>query len=153
MRIFWILLTVCSLSAAHAQTAEDSVRSAIAKLFHAMKNADTLLLKDCFTAKAILQTIRYNKEKMPEAVNENLHGFVTAVSKSHPGDVDERIVYEAIKTDDCLAVAWTPYLFYYKGEFSHCGVNSFQLVRINGEWKIQYLIDTRRREACSLCSH
>jgi hypothetical protein len=61
---------------------------------------------------------------------------------------DERITFETIKIDGPLAVAWTPYKFYYEGKFSHCGVNSFQLVRLNGAWKIQYLIDTRRRTGC-----
>ena len=30
--------------------------------------------------------------------------------------------------------------------FSHCGVNSFQLFNDNGQWKIIYLIDTRRKK-------
>ena len=34
------------------------------------------------------------------------------------------------------------------GKFSHCGVDSFQLVFINGQWKIQCLIDTRRKQPC-----
>jgi hypothetical protein len=53
-----------------------------------------------------------------------------------------------VKADGALAVAWTPYKFYYKGNFSHCGIDSYQLVRINGIWKIQYLIDTRRKANC-----
>jgi len=61
---------------------------------------------------------------------------------------DERIVFETIRIDGPLASVWTPYNFYYEGKFSHCGVNSFQLVKINGEWKIQYLIDTRRKQGC-----
>jgi len=53
-----------------------------------------------------------------------------------------------VKIDGPLAIVWTPYKFYFNGKFSHCGVNSFQLVRFNGVWKIQYLIDTRRRAGC-----
>lgn len=45
-------------------------------------------------------------------------------------------------------MVWAPYQFYYKGKFSHCGADSFQLVRINGKWKIQYLVDTRRSQGC-----
>jgi len=61
---------------------------------------------------------------------------------------DERINFDMVRTDGPLATAWTPYKFYYKGNFSHCGVDSYQLVRINGIWKIQYLIDTRRNMSC-----
>ncbi|MEM9869076.1 MAG: nuclear transport factor 2 family protein, partial [Bacteroidota bacterium] len=34
------------------------------------------------------------------------------------------------------------------GTFSHCGINSFQMVNFGGEWKIIYLIDTRGKEGC-----
>jgi hypothetical protein len=47
-----------------------------------------------------------------------------------------------------MAAAWTPYRFYRNGEFSHCGVNSFQLVKMAEGWKIVYIIDTRRKEPC-----
>jgi len=40
---------------------------------------------------------------------------------------------------------WTPYQFYYKEQYSHQGANSFQLVKGVDGWKIQYLIDTRRK--------
>jgi hypothetical protein len=50
-----------------------------------------------------------------------------------------------IRIDASLAIVWAPYEFYYKGKYSHKGVDSFQLVRVNGVWKIQYLIDTRRK--------
>ncbi|MFT2543406.1 hypothetical protein ACMWP9_36050, partial [Escherichia coli] len=62
---------------------------------------------------------------------------------------DERIVFDVVKIDADLAIVWTPYQFYRNGTFSHCGVNSFQLVRLNGRWKIQYLIDTRRKTGCA----
>ena len=80
--------------------------------------------------------------------NESIDAFVQAIGKSPKGALDERIQFETIKIDGPLAIVWTPYKFYYEGKFSHCGVNSFQLVRINGEWRIQYLIDTRRKDGC-----
>jgi len=61
---------------------------------------------------------------------------------------NERITFEIVKVDADLASVWTPYQFYYKDKFSHCGVNSFQLVRLQGIWKIQYLVDTRRKTDC-----
>ena len=35
-----------------------------------------------------------------------------------------------------IAVIWGEYEFWIDGEFSHCGVDSADLVKINGEWKI-----------------
>ena len=79
---------------------------------------------------------------------ESPAGFIEQISKATPGSLDERISFETVKVDGPLAIAWTPYSFYYNGQFSHCGVNSFQLVRFNGIWKIQYIIDTRRKTGC-----
>jgi hypothetical protein len=81
--------------------------------------------------------------------NQPISGFATSISKLTKGAADERIVFETIKIDGPLAAVWTPYQFYLNGQFSHCGVNSFQLVRLNGQWKIQYIIDTRRKQGCN----
>lgn len=149
MKYFLIVLTItmCGINA-KAQTAEDSVKAVINKMFTGMKNADPALLKSCFADSMVLQTISRDKEGKLIVRNDAPSGFIDFISKESPGNADERISFDMVKTDGPLAIAWTPYNFYYKGQFSHCGVNSFQLVRFNGEWKIQYLIDTRRKQGC-----
>ncbi|MBL7723048.1 MAG: nuclear transport factor 2 family protein [Chitinophagaceae bacterium] len=149
MKYFFILLTILTCGkSAKSQTAEDSVKAVINSLFTGMKNADPELLKKCFADSMVLQTISRSREGKLIVVNEKPAAFIDFISKEQPGNADERIFFETIKIDGPLAIAWTPYNFYYKGNFSHCGVNSFQLVRFNGEWKIQYLIDTRRKQGC-----
>jgi Putative lumazine-binding len=149
MKLFFVFLTFTGFSlVTKAQTAEDSVKITINKLFDGMKSSDAGLLKTAFADSAILQTITRNKEGHIIIQNETMEAFATSISKLPKGDADERIVYDVIKIDGPLAIVWTPYKFYYKGAFSHCGVNSFQLVKLNGIWKIQYLIDTRRKKGC-----
>ena len=151
MKYFFILLTMLPFSMNHsnAQTAEDSVKTVINRMFTGMKNADAGLLKSSFADSVIFQTIARDKEGKTLVRNENPAEFIEYVSKQPAGASDERITFETVKVDGPLAIAWTPYNFYFNGQFSHCGVNSFQLVRLNGEWKIQYIIDTRRRQGCS----
>jgi len=146
--ILFILTFACIATNGHAQTATDSIKATISKLFDGMKNADAALLKSAFADSAILQTINRDKQGNTVIGTEAIGEFADFVSKQTKGDADERISYDVIRVDANLAIAWTPYQFYYKGKFSHCGVNSFQLVRFNGEWKIQYLIDTRRKAGC-----
>jgi hypothetical protein len=150
MKRFAILLTIATAMAAgsQAQTTEDSVKAAVSRLFEGMKNADATLLKSAFTDSSILQTIAHDKEGHFYIRNEKLSEFADFVGKQQKGNADERIEFETIRIDGPLASVWTPYKFYYKGQLIHCGVNSFQLVRLNGEWKIQYLIDTRRKTKC-----
>jgi len=130
-----------------AQSAEDSVKATINKLFAAMKNGESKALLECFTDSAILQSVA-EKEGKVSVRTEVIKEFADFVGTQKQGDADERISFDMVKTDGALAIAWTPYQFYYKGQFSHCGVDSYQLVRINGEWKIQYIIDTRRKTNC-----
>ena len=149
MKPILILLTIVFFSShINAQSTEDSVKAAVNKLFEGMKNANAALVSDAFSDSAILQTIARNKEGKIIIRNEQVTDFTEFVGKQQKGAADERISFETIKIDGPLAIAWTPYKFYYEGKFSHCGVNSFQLVRMNGQWKIQYLIDTRRTQGC-----
>lgn len=149
MKRFFIFLTFVTLSfVTNAQTAEDSIKITISKLFDGMKNSDAALLKAAFADSAILQTITNGKDGKIIIESDKLEDFAGIVSKMPKGDADERITYDVIKIDGPLAIVWAPYKFYYKGNFSHCGVDSFQLVKINGEWKIQYLIDTRKKNGC-----
>lgn len=149
MKCFFILLTAFLVgTATRAQTAEDSVKTVINTMFSGMKNADATLFKGAFSDSAIMQTISRTREGNTIVRNESLSEFAEFVGKLKKDSADERIRFETIKIDGPLAVVWTPYNFYFNGQFSHCGVNSFHLVRFNNVWKIQYLIDTRRRQGC-----
>lgn len=47
-----------------------------------------------------------------------------------------------------IAVVWGEYDFHLDGEFLHCGVDSADLVKIDGEWKIANFMWTVERENC-----
>ncbi|RAJ79046.1 putative lumazine-binding protein [Chitinophaga dinghuensis] len=145
MRTCLILATLFILSGKlYAQSAEDEVKTAVNKLFIAMRTSDSALLSSCFHANAIVQTIGKGQTVKPESVER----FASVIGHEVKGSLDERIYYKQISIDGNLASVWTPYRFYLNDRYHHCGVNSFQLVKINGVWKIQYLIDTRRMEDC-----
>ena len=141
-----ILLAFFSINL-KAQTAEDSVKMTINFFFEGMKRGDTTLLKSTMTEGVIFQTIARTKEG--NAIKtENVKEFLEFIAKPKQDIPDERITFETIKIDGALASVWTPYKFYMGEKFSHCGANSFQLVRLNRIWKIQYIIDTRRKQGC-----
>lgn len=146
------LLMICAFGCmtqfAKAQTTEDSVKAAVNKLFDAMRASDPAMLQSAFGDSALLQVITRNKEGKVVVRNESVNNFAASISSAPKGALDERISFEMLKIDGPLASVWTPYSFYYNGKFSHCGYNSFQLVRFNNEWKIQYIIDTRRKTGC-----
>ena len=158
MKYFFILLTSLSITASSiAQSTADSVKTVIMKMFKAMKQSDGLMLQSVFVEQVIFQTIARDNDGNTIVKSEDAAAFIEQVSKAEPNSLDEQISFDGnnewtgtVKADGSLAIAWTPYRFFYKGKFSHCGVNSFQLVRLKGEWKIQYLIDTRRKTGCGI---
>ena len=113
-----------------------------------MKKGDSNLIKAALAPNVIFQTIIEKEGSSATVRTEKIEEFITAVTQPHPEVYDERITYDAIKIDAALAIAWTPYKFYVGSTFSHCGVNSFQLVKLDGVWRIQYIIDTRRKDNC-----
>ena len=139
-----LTLLLCSMLS-FAQTSEtEQVKATINSFFDGMRNSDSTTLKNNLAVNAVFQTISSNNE----VKSQNPSGFVSSVGKAAKGSLDERITFRSIHIDGNLAAVWTPYEFYLNGKFSHCGVNSFQLHKENGQWKIHYVIDTRRKEGC-----
>lgn len=147
--IKWIVLILTFVSAtAFAQNDETAVKAAVNKLFEGMKKSDTAMIRAAFSSQPILQTVVKNKEGKTIVLTEPLDSFLVSIAMPHTEVYDERISFDAIKIDGELASIWTPYKFYIGEKFSHCGVDSYQLIKENGIWKIHYLVDTRRRQGC-----
>ena len=145
MKVLAVIFILMS-SFIQARTSEENlIKTAVNILFDGMRTSDSVKINQAFSETAILQTIKKNGE----VKNENVKAFIASISKVQKGALDERITFSNILIDGSLASVWTPYEFYYQGKFSHCGVNSFQLVKTDNVWKIQYIIDTRRQDNCS----
>lgn len=142
------LSTVITGSAASAQNAEDSIKTVINTMFTGMKNSDTALVKSCFTETAFMQTFGKDKEGKTIITTETPSDFAKIIATIPAGAADEQIVFKDLKIDGPMAAVWTPFKLYFNGKFYSCGVNSFQLVRLNNIWKIQYILDTRRKTNC-----
>lgn len=133
---------------AFSQSEEREIQAVIQSLFDAMRAKNAEQVAAAFSADAIMQTIVTKPEG--NTVGTNSVGDFAKRIGSTPAEtqLDERISEYQINVDGAMATAWTPYRFYLNGNFSHCGVNSFQLVKMGEGWKIVYIIDTRRKEPC-----
>ena len=60
----------------------------------------------------------------------------------------ERYWNEELLISDVLAVFWAPYDFHVDGQFSHCGVDVLNLIKIEGEWKIGHAMWTIQQPGC-----
>ncbi len=118
------------------------------QLFDGMRAGDSTAVRDAFMPAAIMETISTDKAGNVIVKQGELSDFVTAVGTPHDAQWDEKIWSYKVRKDGNLATVWTDYTFYLGEKLSHCGINSFTLVKQAEDWKIKHLIDTRRRENC-----
>jgi len=126
---------------------ESAIKAVIIQLFDGMRLADSTMVASAFAPNAILAGIGTQAD--PNAITHTpAEVFVQNVTRPRADILDERTGDMEIRIDDRLATAWVPYSFYIGDNFSHCGVNAIQLAKLNGTWKITYVMDTRRRDNC-----
>lgn len=140
------LLGSTPLSAQKEEKPEKAIKTVINNFFAGMEKGDTTLLRSACTAEPVFQTFMASQEGKMQVYTEDFDEFVRFVGTPTKEKFKEEIEFEAIHAEKSLASVWTPYKFYRNGKISHCGTNSFQLVKTDEGWKIQYIIDTRRRK-------
>jgi len=116
----------------------------INNMFDAMREHNGKKLLAQFTQQAILERVNEKNEVVSSELNE-FAAFVNETSKH----LDEQIFNIKVNESDNLASAWVPFAFYLDGKLSHCGVNSFQLVKQKKQWKVRYLMDNSFTGDCT----
>lgn len=124
---------------------ETDVKKSITTFFEGMHTSDTLKIKSVCSDTMLLQSVSEGKNGT-KLVTEKVSEFYKSIAEIPAGmKIEERLLDYKIQIDGAMAHAWTPYEFYINGKLSHKGVNSFQLFKDNGIWKIIYIVDTRRK--------
>ncbi|UJP66543.1 nuclear transport factor 2 family protein [Mongoliitalea daihaiensis] len=147
LTVYLWILGFFMFPAAFAQE-ELAIQQVIATLFEGMKSKDLEKIEPAFLPNAQMQTVNASPAGATVGTNTVQDFFNRIATTPAETILDEQILDYQIKIDGQMAAAWTPYRFYVNGAFSHCGVNSFQLVKTSEGWKITYIIDTRRKEGC-----
>jgi hypothetical protein len=128
---------------------QKAVRQVVDALFDAMRAADGEAFSALFHEQARLMSTGL-RNGQPFLVQTDLAQFQQSVAGAEQGALDERIWDVMIHVNGSLATAWTPYAFYHNGNFSHCGVNAFQMIASAEGWKILQITDTRQQEGCEI---
>jgi len=152
-----LLLLICSIvisTGLRAQTAQDNreILEPVNALFKGMNLGDSAMVHSAFTASPTMVTVFKNNEGVPVMRGgEKLQEFLNAVGTPHEEKWAEPIWDVKIQMDGNFAQVWCKYGFYLGKQFSHCGVDAFQLFKgLEGKWKIFHLADTRSKEGCNV---
>jgi len=148
--LFTLFILMPSLLLAQSETERLAIMKPITNLFKGMNLGDSAMVRKTFTADATMASISNKEGKMVVRREASIAGFLKAVGSPHKEPLSEPIWDARIEMDGDFAQVWTSYAFYIGKTFSHCGVDVFQLIKDNGEWKIFYIADTRRKEGCEV---
>ena len=126
-----------------AHPAEDGPEGVVQRLFDAMAARDALAAQELFVPDAGL----FSLGKNGKAIKMPIRDFLNAIG-SGKAVWKERIWNASVLVHEGIAVVWAPYDFHNNGAFSHCGYDSFSLLKTEAGWKISYISDTRQTEGC-----
>lgn len=148
MRRFAIAAALVLLAApvAHAQTtpAEKEVYAVVEKFFEGFNAKDTTAMRSMLFGDLTLYTSGTNQQGVPVARAEKGEDFLKAIGGA-PVKLNEKIFDPVVLVEDGLANVWVRYEFYADDKYSHCGIDSFLLVKTASGWKIAQIADTRRK--------
>jgi SnoaL-like domain len=145
--LFPFLLLPSQPALAQSGEAEKAVVRVVERLFQALKADDTAGMRAVLhPAARIVQT--GTREGTPFNRVNSVDDFLISVGAAKGKGLEERIYNPEVRIDDNLATVWLQYDFLVGGQLSHCGVDSYQIVRGSEGWRILQIVDTQRREGC-----
>lgn len=147
-----LVMSLCVLApAAGAQSSpapdeRDAVLAVVQRLWDGMRTRDTALVRSVFDSSATLTRLATRNGEARVEVTP-VSAFIQALGRANEA-WNERMFSPEVRIDGSLATVWAEYDFHLGNQFSHCGVDAFQLLKTSAGWKIVTVSDTARREGC-----
>jgi hypothetical protein len=123
---------------------ESAVVAIVQRFFHAMAAKDVEAFRATMTPDALVYAA-----PEPPAPLRGRNASADAEFLATTTDILlERMWDPDVRVRGRIAMLWTPYDFWRNGEFSHCGIDVFTLVKTDDGWKISSAVYTVEREGC-----
>lgn len=152
MKKIFLIISIMTIfaGAAFAQKADDSkdALAVINKLWEAMaahKPADIVALH---TAEAQLVAILKNREGKTVVRTIKAEDFSKNFAEKK-SEIFEDMYAPKVEVTGDYAQVWGRYVFFINSKISHCGVNSFHLVRTDAGWRIAGAASTMDAQSCT----
>lgn len=141
-----MILGAAPLGAQTPSTDEREVVATVQRIFDAMGTCDPPAIRALTLPEGRLYRLTPGSDQPPrsQTLDEFAAQFAPCTRK-----LVERSWAPQVRVHKGIATFWAPYDFWIDGKFSHCGIDSFELVKTNGTWKMTSGIYTVEREGCA----
>ncbi len=147
-----VLGTAFSVSADQAGDSErEAILAVVEKAFAAVhsQNADDWRAIQLPEGSAL--TFRPDPEGEPGNLQLRMVGneeFVAGMQKTEQDYAEYWTSEPTVLIRGPIAVVWGAFEFTVDGNFSHCGINAFDMVKLDDEWKIANVMWTTEKDNC-----
>lgn len=141
------VLAVLPTRVAAQQTAKDSVLAVVNEFFRAMTARDTAAFAHTQMSDGIMFAVVMRADSTVMR-RQTIEASVRQIGATRDTYL-ERIWDPTVHIHGPIAVVWTPYDLHRNGQFSHCGVDAFTLVRGSAGWKIATATYTVEPTGCA----
>lgn len=137
------MIAICSASMVWA-TGNDAVTVVPQKLFDAMKAHDSVAALALFAPGATLNSVDPEGKVTVTPVEKWAERMATGKNT-----LLERVWNPKVMEQGSIATVWAEYDFHSNGKFTHCGIDSFTLLKTESGWKIASLSFSRVTSSCA----
>lgn len=148
---FCLLLSLFFVQSVTAQSSgaeKQKILTVVQTLFDAMAKADSAKAAELFLKNGHTYRVEREEERTVK-IRESAHSsFISRIGSWEPGSVVERMWDSQVLAEDGIAMVWAPYDLHVDGEFSHCGVDLFSLIKTEAGWKIADITYSVKQDSC-----
>lgn len=112
----------------------DSIKAVVSEMLDAISNNDSTRAAKVVVREGHVMVVFKKLDKT--TINFRTNNLFIERTGKRENNVHERMWNPIILYRGDLAVAWTTYDFHKEGQFSHCGAETFNLVRIDNQWLV-----------------
>jgi hypothetical protein len=132
---------------ARAQEDREAILATVQQFFDALAESDVELGRKAVMSEGQYFRIRETGDSV--GVSRTPHTRFLRNLEEGGNDFLERMWEPTVMQHGPMAIVWTPYDFHRGQEFSHCGVDVFNLIRTNEGWKIAGIMYTVEPTGCA----
>jgi hypothetical protein len=133
--------------AGHQSGEETAVLAALDRYMHAISANDVQAMAAMQTPDGMTYVARTRADAGVEIVGRPNSYWVNPARADGPA-VRERYWSPTVLVRGSIAVVWAPYEFWTDGKTSHCGVDVFDFVKVDGAWRVSNSMWTVEPEGC-----
>lgn len=142
------LLMISKPASAQSTTDEQAILNTVDQFFTALAERNRQLLTSITVQGSLNISTSLETSGNQRIRIQNYTQLLNNLSSEGPALL-ERYWDPTVLIQRDIAVFWAPYDFHVNGEFSHCGIDSFQLIKRDDRWLLTNLSWTVERTGCA----